>query len=168
MNRLLTLAAITLALAACGQEKSATVPPPPRELTAEAIAHYCGMNVLEHPGPKGQIILASRIDPVWFSSVRDTIAFTLLPEEPKDIQAIYVSDMAKAETWDSPGTSNWVDAKRAWFVIGSSKRSGMGAEETVPFSSHEAADRFASENGGRVVRFSEIPHEYVLGASGTG
>ena len=71
------------------------------------------MNVLEHPGPKGQIILASRDEPVWFSSARDAFSFTMLPEEPKDIRAIYVSDMAKAPSWDKPGQTNWVDARQA-------------------------------------------------------
>ena len=57
-------------------EKTAEAPPPPQEMTDAAIGHYCGMNVLEHTGPKGQIILASRKDPVWFSSARDAISFT--------------------------------------------------------------------------------------------
>ena len=92
------------------------------------------MNVLEHPGPKGQIILASRIEPVWFSSARDTFSFTMLPEEPKDIRAIYVSDMAKAPSWEQPGANNWVDAKQALFVVGSRIKGGMGADEAVPFS----------------------------------
>ena len=108
-------------------------------MTDAAIGHYCGMNVLEHSGPKGQIILASRKDPVWFSSARDAISFTLLPEEPKDIRAIYVSDMAKAPTWDKPGANNWVDAKQASFVIGSRKQGGMGGDEAVPFSDRSAA-----------------------------
>ena len=163
MRHVLPPILIVLALAGCGEEHSAKALPPPNELNAEAIGHYCGMNVLEHPGPKGQIILDSRFDPVWFSSARDTIAFTLLPEEPKDIRAIYVSDMAKAPNWDQPGADNWVDARKAWYVIGSRMRGGMGAEETVPFSSREAADRFARDNGGRVVALAEIPQDYVLG-----
>jgi copper chaperone NosL len=166
MYRVLTFAAVAMMLAGCGDEQAKVTPPPPQDLTAEAIGHYCGMNVLEHPGPKGQIILASRIDPVWFSSARDAIAFTLLPDEPKDIRAIYVSDMAKAPDWEKPGAGNWVDARKAWFVIGSAKRSGMGAEEAVPFSGRNAADRFANENGGRVVAFAEVPREYVLGDGG--
>ena len=122
------------------------------------------MNVLEHPGPKGQIILASRIEPVWFSSARDALAFTMLPEEPKDIRAIYVSDMAKAPSWEEPGANNWVDAKQALFVVGSRIKGGMGADEAVPFSDRAAANSFASENGGRVLAFAEVPRDYVLGA----
>jgi copper chaperone NosL len=123
------------------------------------------MNVLEHTGPKGQIILASRKEPVWFSSARDALSFTMLPEEPKDISAIYVSDMAKAPDWNEPGEKNWIDAKQAFFVIGSSMKGGMGAEEAVPFSERSAAEKFAAEKGGQVVAFAKVPRDYVLGAT---
>ena len=167
MRKIILLAAFAgaLALAGCNDQKTAEAPPPPVELTAVAIGHYCGMNVLEHTGPKGQIILASRKEPVWFSSARDAISFTMLPEEPKDISAIYVSDMAKAPNWDEPGTSNWVDARKAFFVIGSRMKGGMGADEAVPFSDKNAAETFATENGGRVMAFADVPKDYVLGAT---
>lgn len=154
-----------LALAGCNDHKVGDAPPPAQELTSAAIGHYCGMNVLEHTGPKGQIILASRKEPVWFSSARDAISFTMLPEEPKDISAIYVSDMAKAPEWNKPGPNNWVDARKAFFVIGSRMKGGMGADEAVPFSDKAAAERFASQNGGRVMTLADVPKDYVLGAT---
>ena len=150
-----------IVLAGCGDERS-EAPPAPHKLTADAVGHYCGMTLVEHAGPKGQIILASRSDPVWFSSARDAFSFTMLAEEPKDIRAIYLSDMAKAPSWDDPGADNWVDAHRAVFVIGSGKQGGMGAPETIPFSDRAAADKFAGEHGGRVVTFEEVPRDYVL------
>jgi copper chaperone NosL len=155
-----------LTLVGCKKETAEALPPP-HELTAAAVGRYCGMNVLEHTGPKAQIILASQEEPVWFSSARDAFSFTMLPEEPKDVRAIYVSDMSKAESWDKPGGSNWVDAKQALFVIGSRMKGGMGADETVPFSDKTAADKFAAENGGRVLTFAEVPQDYVLGTGGT-
>jgi copper chaperone NosL len=166
MRKIILLAAFAgvLALAGCNDQKTAEAPPP-QEITDSAIGHYCGMNVLEHSGPKGQIILASRKDPVWFSSARDAISFTLLPEEPRDIRAIYVSDMAKAPSWDKPGANNWVDARQASFVIGSRRQGGMGGDEAVPFSDRSAAEKFAAENGGRIVAFAEVPKDYVLGAT---
>lgn len=154
-----------LAVAGCNEQAAGT--PPPHDLTAEAIGHYCGMNVLEHSGPKGQIILASLIEPVWFSSARDALSFTMLPEEPRDIRAVYVSDMGKAESWDNPGPSNWIEARQAFFVIGSRMKGGMGAAETVPFSDRGAAEKFAAENGGQVVIFGEVPRDYVLGGDVT-
>jgi copper chaperone NosL len=160
LSGMLLLAA--LALAGCSEENIAAIPPP-QELTASAIGHYCGMNLLEHPGPKGQIILASRSEPIWFSSARDAFAFTMLPEESKDIHAIYVSDMGRAQSWENPGPTNWVDAKQALYVIASRAKGGMGADETVPFSDKDAAERFMTEKGGRVVKFAEVPRDYVLG-----
>jgi len=155
-------AAATMGLTGCGDEAPAEMPPP-FALTSEAIGRYCGMNVLEHAGPKGQIILTGLPEPIWFSSARDAVAFTRLPEEPKDVSAIYVSDMAKAPNWDEPGAENWVDARKAFYVIGSSAKGGMGASETVPFSTQAAAEEFAKTKGGKVVSFDDIPSDYVLG-----
>ncbi|NTA84509.1 copper resistance protein CopZ [Agrobacterium tumefaciens] len=169
MRRFLTLFAVVSALlsAGCEGEKN-TAPPAPFALTSEAIGRYCGMNVLEHAGPKGQVILDAKVgEPLWFSSARDTLAFTMLPEEPKDYAAFYVSDIGKAPSWEEPGATNWVDGKKAFYVIGSAVRGGMGAEEAVPFSAREAADKFAVENGGKVVKFEEVPRDYVLGSGDT-
>jgi copper chaperone NosL len=156
----------TLLAAGCGEEESAAAPPPPVTLTAEAIGHFCGMALVEHPGPKGQILLRGSDRPVWFSSARDALAFTLLDEESKAIRAIYVSDMGRAESWDDPGATNWVEARRAHFVLGSDRRGGMGAEEAVPFSDRAAAERFAAEHGGRVLALAEGPRDWVLGDGG--
>lgn len=157
---------LPLALAGCGEKQASKIPPPHR-MTSDVIGHYCGMNVLEHPGPKGQILVASLIEPVWFSSARDAIAFTMLPEEPKDIQAIYVSDMGKADSWENPGAENWIEARKALFVIGSSAKGGMGGDEAVPFSDRGTAEKFVSKNGGRIVTFTEVPRDYVLGSGDT-
>jgi copper chaperone NosL len=155
-----------LTLAGCNPTKTAA-PPPPREVSETASGHYCGMPLAEHPGPKGQIFLNSRLDgPVWFTSVRDTIAFTLLPEEPKDVVAIYVTDMGRVKNWNQPEPGTWVEARQAWFVIESRRKGGMGAPEAVPFAEPDAAEAFRLANGGRVVRLSDIPRAYVLGSDG--
>lgn len=161
-----TLAALVLlALLAggCDDKQEAATPPPPATLTADAIGHYCGMTLVEHAGPKGQILLRGDDTPVWFSSARDAVAFTMLAEEAKTLRAIYVSDMGKATSWDDPGATNWIDAREAFFVVGSDRRGGMGATETVPFGERAAADRFAAEHGGRVLRLADIPADAVLG-----
>ena len=161
--RLLCAALFAIFLSGCNQDPASSVAPPPVALNSDAMGVFCGMNLLEHPGPKGQIITASRIDPFWFTSVRDTVAFTLMPDQPRDIRAIYVSDMARATSWEDPGAANWIEARKAFFVIESRKQGGMGAAEAVPFGDREAADAFATVNGGRVVTFTQIPGAYVLG-----
>lgn len=160
----LAAAILAAALAAgCNREPAAAAPPPPAEVQADSVGHYCGMLLADHEGPKGQIRLASRADPVWFSSVRDAIAFTRLPEEPRDIAAIYVNDMGRARNWEQPEAGAWVEARQAWFVLDSDRRGGMGAPEAVPFSDPAAAEAFRQAHQGRVVRLAEIPDAYVLG-----
>jgi copper chaperone NosL len=165
---MITLLGAVLLLGGCNQNENASAAlPPPVALDSQAMGVFCGMNVLEHPGPKGQIIVGSRIDPFWFTSARDAVAFTLMPDQPRDIRAIYVSDMGHAPSWEEPGATNWVDARKAFFVIGSRRQGGMGAAEVVPFGERVAADTFAARNGGSVVTFAEIPPAYVLGSDAT-
>lgn len=137
--------------------------PAPAALTRDAVGHYCGMIVADHTGPKAQIHLRSERRIVWFTSVRDAIAFTRLPEEPSEIAAFYVNDMGRAETWDRPGEETWIDAHPAVYVIGSSRRGGMSALEAVPFSDQAAAEAFARRYGGEIATLNAIPDAYVLG-----
>jgi copper chaperone NosL len=125
--------------------------------------HLAATRRVEHPGPKAQIFLAGRVDPLWFTQVRDAIAFTRLPAEPRDISAIWVNDMGRATNWEAPEAGAWADAREAWFVIASSRAGGMGAAEAVPFGTEPPARAFAAAHGGRVVRLAEIPDDYVLG-----
>ena len=153
-----------LMLAACNRAEPTSAPPPAAaEVTDEATGYYCGMLLADHEGPKGQIHLASRDAPIWFSSVRDTIAFLRLPEEAKDVVAVYVNDMGRAQHWDQPEAGTWVDARAAWFVIGSEMRGGMGANEAVPFATQAAAESFRARHGGQTVRLDDIPDAYVIG-----
>ena len=156
----LLLAAVA-ALGGCQDDEIAAAPKP-MELTREGTGYYCHMIVLDHPGPKAQIHLASMDLPYWFSSVRDAIAFTMLPEEAKDIAAIYVNDMGRAESWEAPGPGTWIDAHAAWYVIGSSRRGGMGALEAVPFANRAGAADFAGRFGGEVVSFDQMPRDYIF------
>ncbi|MDH5748562.1 MAG: nitrous oxide reductase accessory protein NosL [Rhodospirillales bacterium] len=150
-------------LAACGEDERAEAPPP-EKISYDSIGHYCGMAVMEHKGPKGQILLKSQDRALWFTSVRDTIAYTMLLDEAKDYDAIYVTDMGRATDWDHPENGAWVEARDAFYVIGSTKVGGMGAPETVPFGSRQAAEAFTREHGGTIFAFKDIPQDAVLGA----
>lgn len=160
---LLLNACLLLALTACQETDGAAAPPPPQEITAAAVGHYCGMNLSDHDGPKGQIRLASRSEPVWFSSVRDAVAFTRLPEEPKDIVAVYVTDLGRAQDWRQPEAGTWIEARQAWFVVGSRHTGGMGGAELLPFATVAAARLFATREGGTVVRFAEVTDAMIFG-----
>lgn len=163
MRRGLAALLVAAVLAGCDGGDQAAAPPPPVEVAGDVTGYFCGMLLTEHGGPKGQIHLRSRAEPVFFSSVRDTIAFTLLKEEPKDIAAIYVNDMGAATNWEEPEPGTWIDARAAWFVIDSARVGGMGLPEAVPFGTADAAEAFAAAHGGRVVRLADITADYVLG-----
>ncbi|WP_199261481.1 nitrous oxide reductase accessory protein NosL [Paracoccus binzhouensis] len=165
MKPLLIALLLTLALSACRDETTATLPP--ETMTAEAVGRYCGMNLMEHEGPKGQVVLSKEIGAYWFSSARDAVAFSMMPDEVKDHGGLYVSDMAKAASWADPGADNWIDATRAFYVVGSTVQAGMGGAELVPFGSREAAEAFAADKGGRVQAFDELTAEEVLGTGET-
>jgi copper chaperone NosL len=153
---------LALLSSAC-DEPAPKAPPPAARMTTESVGYYCQMYVREHEGPKAQAHLESRTAPVWFSQVRDLVAFLRRPDEPRDIAAAYVSDMGEAPSWTSPGDDNWIDAKSAVYVIDSRLVGGMGAPETVPFGTRAAAEAFVRERGGRIVPLDGIPDAYVLG-----
>ena len=159
------LLSASLLLSNCSNEDVAVEDAPaPIAMTEEAVGHYCSMSIFEHTGPKAQIHLKNLEFPIWFSQVRDAIAYTRLPEETNKAVAIYVHDMAKAVSWEAPGDGAWIDIKNAYFVIESKKNGGMGAPETIPFGTKAQAQEFADINDGRVVVAADIPDQYVLGA----
>ena len=163
IRRLLVAIAVLAFVAGCSKEEARVVPAA-HTLTADATGHYCGMLLSEHAGPKGQILLAGQATAVWFSSVRDTLTFLNLPEEAKNIAAVYVSDMAKAPSWEQPGADNWVLAADAFFVIGSDRQGGMGGDEAVPFSTEAAAQAFIKQYHGRVVRLDDAAKSVAAAA----
>ncbi len=158
--------AFLVLLLGCDSATEDDTSPAPRTVTRDAVGHYCGMIVEDHEGPKGQLTLEGTEEALWFTSARDTLAFLLLPDEPKNVAAVYVTDMGDV-AWEHPETSEgtWIDARTAWYVIGSRKLGGMGQPEAVPFSSREAAESFAAENGGEVVDYPSMPRDYILGSS---
>jgi len=156
----LFVVAVTL-LSACKKEMTQSTTP--QDMTPETLGHYCQMNLLEHPGPKAQVFLEGNAAPLFFSQVRDAIAYMRGPEQVAPILAIYVNDMGKADaTWDVPGDGNWIGADKAFYVLGSARAGGMGAPEAVPFSSRERAEDFVRAEGGRVLTLADITNDMVL------
>ncbi|WP_343082440.1 nitrous oxide reductase accessory protein NosL [Ostreiculturibacter nitratireducens] len=153
--------ALILLLAACKEEAAQL--PDPVPLTADALGHYCQMNLLEHPGPKAQVHLEGLPGaPLFFSQVRDAVAYARMPEQSHAIVGIYVNDMGAAPSWEDTGAGNWIAAGEAHYVVGSRRIGGMGAPEMVPFADPDKAAAFAAEHGGKVMRLSAIPDAEVL------
>lgn len=157
----LILMAVLLSVSACTEEVAQNIAP--QDMTAETLGHYCQMNLLEHPGPKAQVHMKNMPAPLFFSQVRDAIAYARAPEQIAPILAIYVNDMgAGGATWEQPGDGNWIDAGKAFFVVGSVRAGGMGAPETVPFASRTEAETFVKTEGGTVLELSAITDDMVL------
>ncbi|WP_435260177.1 nitrous oxide reductase accessory protein NosL (plasmid) [Thioclava sp. FR2] len=160
MTRLIALALVALVLSGCKEEVAER--PLPVTMTAEAVGHYCQMDLLEHPGPKAQVHLAGLPDPLFFSQVRDAIAYQRMPEQSHAIAAIYVSDMGAAPSWEAPGADNWISAETAVYVVGATVAGGMGAPELIPFADRAAAEDFVARNGGEILSLLSVPDETVL------
>ena len=149
-------------LAACKEDDADLTVPAAVALNEEAAGFYCQMVILDHPGPKAQIHLAGYPQPLWFSQVHDGIAYLKSPEQTAEVLVLYVNDMGAAPSWEKPGETNWINAKTAFFVVGSTARGGMGAPEIVPFADRNAALTFAKQLGGEVLDLKSIPIEAVL------
>lgn len=162
MRHLVSFIAAALFLVACSEELTIETPEP-QFLTREAVGYFCGMIVADHEGPKGQVILQGKTEALWFSSVRDTLAYTRLPEEVDPVAAIYVSDISRAASWEHPGPETWIEIHDAVYVVGSTRRSGMGAPELAPFSDRDDAKLFASRFGGIIMTLDDIPDDALLG-----
>ncbi len=166
MRNILTIAVLAAGLpilAACGPDETADIPKPVN-LTQEASGYFCNMTVVDHPGPKAHAFVKGSKTPFWFTSARDAVAFAMLPESANGIAAIYVTDMGTVAVWEEAAKGEWIEARTAFYVIGSSKRGGMGAPEAVPFAEEARAKLFQAEFGGEVLSYSDIPRDYVLEA----
>ncbi len=162
--RVFCLVAAVAVLSGCAEQ---VVLPDPVRLTREANGHYCKMIIVDHPGPKAQVFEVGRSEPLWFSSVRDALFYLKLPGEAQRVSATYVHDMGRASSWERPQDDGiWIKATAAIYVIGSSRRGGMGARETVPFGQKSGAEKFARRFGGKIVAIDDIPTDYILGDTG--
>jgi len=151
----ITLPLILLALlVGCKQTSS---PVTAQEITAGTSCSLDGMTLADFPGPKAQIHYATGL-PDFFCDTVEMFSIYLQPEQKKNITGIYTQDMGKAD-WEKP-QGNWIDAKKAFYVLGSRKTGSMGPT-LAAFSNQEAANKFASGFGGKVLNFSQVTPEMV-------
>lgn len=153
--------ACVVLLVACDGQQVAP-PPPPTELTSDATGFYCSMTVSEHAGPKAQVYVSDAAVPLWFPSVRDMFAYTMLPEENQDIRAIYVSDTGATDDYANVAEGAWIEARKALYVLGSEIEGGMGLPEAVPFADRDEAAAFTVKHGGEIVAFDDVSPDFVF------
>ncbi|PKG81560.1 nitrous oxide reductase accessory protein NosL [Colwellia sp. 75C3] len=119
--------------------------------------HLCGMLITNFDGPKGEVFRKEQGDKVFkFCSTRDMFSYYLDPENTRNVSQILVHDMSKMP-WgsDSIDDKYFIDAKVAWYVVGSEKTGAMG-KTLASFSLATDAKAFADEFGGKVLNFKDV------------
>lgn len=151
---------VCFTLIACKDEQAKA--PSPVLITEQDVSYCCQMTVLGHEGPKGQIHMKGQSTPLFFTQVRDVVAYLKAPERDAEILAVYVSDMGVAPSWADMGQGNWIDINAAHMVVGADVQGGMGAPEIVPFAKADDAQEFITQNGGMMMSLADIPENVVL------
>ena len=88
---------------------------------------------------------------VGFDTAGDMFRYVFAPDrssfDAANIKNVFVTEH---------GTKKFIDAKHAFFVVGSDVQGSMGVE-VVPFSKKEDADKFSSDHKGkRVAAYAEV------------
>lgn len=143
-----------LLIAACGEVVKVAAP---SEVDKETVCVLDGMLLRDFPGPKGQIHYEQG-PPDFFCDTKELFSIYLQPEQKKRVLAIYTQDMAKTD-WASP-QGYWIDAKAAFYVVGSRMQGSMGPT-IASFAAEPDARAFAGRYGGKVLRFAEVTPEMV-------
>jgi copper chaperone NosL len=75
-----------------------------------------------------------------------------------------VQDMAQRDQDGQFPEQAWIPAQDAWYLIYSRYTGGMGTIDALPFSQEQAAKDFQQQHGGQLVRFADMPENYIFGA----
>ncbi|WP_301102818.1 nitrous oxide reductase accessory protein NosL [Propionivibrio sp.] len=144
----------SLLLTGCGEK---TTPVQALEISEGTACALDGMVLQDFPGPKAQI-LYEHSEPEFFCDTREMFSIFLRPEQKKRIAAIYTQDMGKTD-WAHP-QGHWIDAKTAFYVLGSSRSGSMGPT-VVSFAAEADAQGFSTQYGGKVLRFDQVTLDMV-------
>ncbi len=150
----------TLFLTGCSEpEQQVTEKPDPVHIESGDECHVCGMAIIGFPGPKGEAITARDQTVHKFCSTRDMFSWALQPENAKRDHTLYVHDMAQTD-WEHPDDTALIDAREAYFVVGSERTGAMGPT-LASFANEESARGFANEYGGEVVMFKDVTMQHL-------
>jgi nitrous oxide reductase accessory protein NosL len=129
------------------------------DVPVKAKCPVCGMFVAKYPKWAAEMVVAGK--PYWFDGVKDMMKFYIFdgdfPYDRKKIEKIIVTDFYTLEG---------IDARKAYYVIGSEVYGPMG-NELIPFKDEASAKNFMADHGGeRIVRFDEITPKMVMALDG--
>ncbi|NRA84858.1 MAG: nitrous oxide reductase accessory protein NosL [Gammaproteobacteria bacterium] len=157
-TKALSIIALPLMLLACG-DKTVEVAHLAVKIESGDECHLCGMLIIQFGGPKGEIFNKRTTKAKKFCSTRDLFSYYLQPENTRQIQQIFVHDMAQTP-WDKPNDEHFIDAKTAWYVKDHNQRGSMGAT-LASFSNKQDAQTFAHEFGGSLITFAQIDFDLL-------
>lgn len=160
--RLLLALLLGLGLAGCGEGDKAATNLGPVAFHPSDECHVCGMVISEFPGPKGEAVARDGVKK--FCSTAELFGWWLQPENRRLELQLYVHDMGKS-AWDKPDDHYLIDARKAWYVVGTPLQGSMGAS-LASFADEPAARRLAEQYGGRVLRFEQIDQALLQQAAG--
>jgi copper chaperone NosL len=117
------------------------------------------MLLADYPGPKAQVHFAGQAQPSFFCDTVELFNTLLAGEQVRAVRAVYVQDMGQAD-WDKP-VGHWIDAKTAIYVLGSKRHGSMGPTIASFAQGGRRQPKFATEYGGKVLRFTDIKADMV-------
>ena len=123
----------------------------PRAIDKDKRCPVCNMYPARYPQLQAQIIFKDASYHA-FDGCKDMFKFLLhirkydKMHSRKDVAKAWVKDFNNGE---------WIEAEKAYYVIGSNLMGAMG-KEIVPFEDHMGAMGFHGDRGGEIVRFVDV------------
>ena len=153
MNIKKTLPALALALllTACGNDKAKAPAEPVAAIPADARDYFNQMGVTDTGGSKGQVRRSDSGETLWFDSVRTTLTYLRLPETANQPLTAWVSAHDNA--------AQWLAVNDAWYVRTPEAPQLIGNDDYLPFADKAAAEKFAGEHQGKILRASDISEQ---------
>ncbi|MDX5386689.1 MAG: nitrous oxide reductase accessory protein NosL [Alteromonadaceae bacterium] len=152
------LTAITLAGCSSDEQQTAAKPDPVHFDSGDE-CHVCGMVITNFPGPKGQAFTERQQHTRKFCSTKDMFAWFLQPENENRDHTLYIHNMAETH-WDHPDDTHLIDAREAFYVVGSERTGAMGPT-LASFETESEATDFAATYGGEILSFGDITLEHL-------
>ena len=154
---LIRVAALIVALLIIGTGFAETRRPEPAEPSKRDKCPVCGMFVYKYPDWLAEVVFKDQtVD--FFDGAKDLFKyyFNLRKYRPgrkiRDIAAVYVREYYDMKL---------IDARRAFFVVGSDVYGPMG-HELIPFATEKDAKTFMTDHRGkRLLRFWEVTPEVI-------
>ena len=156
---LTTLILLTISISGCSDSPDNKVQLTPINFSSGDECHVCGMIITRMPGPKGQAYDKRATKVKKFCSTFDLLTWYFQPENKPNIKEMFVHNM-KDSDWEKPNDQQLISAKKAFFVLGSSKKAPMG-KTIASFSSRQDAQEFTHLWKGNILSFHDLSLELI-------